>query len=140
MNLLIGHDATVMEWAISKFRVNIPHAQTCVGVLDKNGVLVGSAIFHNYNGANIEFSYYGPGSMTASIARGLIRFVFLSLPITRVTAITPRCNKRVVQSLPKFGFVFEHVVSRYYGDEKRLDGIMFRLLRGDAARIAKGLK
>jgi RimJ/RimL family protein N-acetyltransferase len=135
MNLLIGHDAVVVEWASKKFGFRFEYCNQALGVIDRDGVLVGAAVFQCLNKTNVEFSYVGHRSLTASVARGLMAHAFDYLKVCRVTAKTPRQNKSVTRALPKFGFKMEGVMKHYYGPKKRLDAILFGLLEADARRI-----
>lgn len=137
MNLLFGHDKTVADWVSKKQGKPLRNWHHAVGILDKDGLLIGCASFHDFNGSNIEICYFGPGSPTASIARGLMRFAFEGLKVSRVTARTPRANKRIIQALPAFGFKMEGVMKHYYGPFKRFDAIVFGLLASDATRFIR---
>ena len=83
----------------------------------------------------MELSFYGPGAVTASVVRQLMRYAFDWLKVNRVTAKTPRQNKTVICGLPSFGFRMEGVMRHYYGPVKRLDAIVFGLLKADAIRF-----
>lgn len=132
MNLLFGHDRTVADWASKQTGAPVRNWHHAVGVIDRDGLLVGAATFHDMNGSNVEFCFYGPGSVSVSIMRGLVAFAFGALGASRVTARTPRGNKLIARHLPRWGFKFEGVMRRYYGNAKRLDALMFGLLREDA--------
>lgn len=135
MNLLFGHDATVIEWVEKKFAHHIQYWNAAIGVINGDGVLVGAGVFQCLNGTNVEFSYFGPGSATARVAKGMMAYAFDHLKVCRVTAKTPRQNKLVTRSLPSFGFKLEGVMKHYYGPKKRLDAILFGLVEADARRI-----
>lgn len=132
VNLVFGHDDVVAAWAEKRFGYEIPNRFCSVGVIRADGSLCGAAVFHNFNRANVEISFYGPRAITLGVAVGLMQFVFERFKISRVTAMTQRANRSVVKGLPKVGFKFEGVARRFYGDRKRLDGIMFGLTRQDA--------
>lgn len=135
MKLLFGHDKTVADWASQKTGRPLRCWHHAIGVLDSEGVLVGAASFHDMNGSNVEIAFYGPRSASPSVMRGLARFAFDTLGVHRVTAKTPRQNKIVTRHLPRWGFRFEGVMRRYYGAGKRLDAILFGLVREDAAKL-----
>lgn len=135
MKLLFGHDKIVADWASKKFGKPLRNWHVAIGIIDNSGTLVGAASFHDYNESNIELCFYGPGALRATIVRDLMRFAFNNLCVNRVTAKTPRGNKTVIHGLPKFGFHMEGVMRRYYGPIKRLDAIVFGLLKNDAERF-----
>lgn len=132
MRLLFGHDKTVADWASKQTGAPLRGWHHAVGIIDRTGLLVGCASFHDMNGSNVEICFHGPSCATLSIARGLARFAFEGLKAHRVSARTPRQNKAISRHLPRFGFKFEGVLKHYYGPNKRLDAIMFGLLREDA--------
>lgn len=132
MTLLFGHDKTVADWASKRTGASLRAWHHAVGVLDREGGLIGAASFHDMNGANVELCFHGPGAVSAAVVRELARFVFDGLGVTRVTARTPRGNKIVTRHLPRWGFKYEGTLRRYYGNAKRLDAILFGLIREDA--------
>lgn len=132
MNLVFGHDQLVAEWAQKKLGYEIPDQLCAVGVIKSDGSLCGAAVFHNFNRSNVDISFFGPRAVTKGVVVGIMEFVFRQFEISRVTGMTQRAHRRVVKGLPKVGFKFEGVARRYYGDRKRLDGIMFGLTRQDA--------
>lgn len=140
MNLLFGHDKTVADWASKQFGSPLRNWYFALGVIDSAGALVGAASFHDFNGSNIELCWYGPGAMTPTILRGLMKFAFIDLKCARVTARTPRQNKAVTRALPRFGFNCEGVAKHYFGPVKRLDAIMFGLLKADAMKYIERAK
>lgn len=135
MKLLFGHDKTVADWASQKSGSPLRNWHHAIGIINSNGVLIGAASFHDMNGSNVELCFHGPNSVSLSIMRGLARFVFEQLGAARVTAKTPRANKMVCRHLPRFGWKFEGVMRRYYGRSKRMDAIVFGLLKEDATKL-----
>lgn len=140
MNLLFGHDKAVADWASKQFGYPLANWYFAVGIIDKDGLLVGAASFHDFNGSNVELCFYGPGAMTASMLRGLMKFAFVGLKVNRVTARTPRQNRIVIRALPRFGFKCEGVAKHYFGPTKRLDAIMFGIVAADAAKHVERAK
>jgi RimJ/RimL family protein N-acetyltransferase len=135
MKLLFGHDKVVADWASQRFGKPLRNWHRAIGIINEAGILVGCASFHDFNESNVEFSFYGPGALRASLVRELMDFAFNGLKVNRVTARTPRQNKQVIRWLPRFGFGMEGVMKHYYGPVKRLDAIVFGLLRNDAEKI-----
>lgn len=138
MTLLFDHDKIVADWASKRFGYPLRNWFFATGILDKDGVLIGAATWHDFNGSSVELSYYGPNAMTANLARKLMHFAFDGIKVNRVGARTPRQNRVVVRSLPSFGFRCEGVAKHYYGPSKRFDAILFGLLAADAKHFYEG--
>lgn len=137
MILLFGHDTTVAEWASSKFGRKIAVWNYALGVLDRDGALRGAATFHDWNGSNIEVSYWGPWTLRLSVVCGIARFCFVELGANRITARTPRSNKIMTRHLRKLGFRHEGVSPVYYGPRRADDAVIFGLLARDAGRLLR---
>lgn len=138
--LLIGDDLQVASWAFSNFKLFPTPFNVALGIMGKDGTVVGAALLQNFNGVNVELSYYGPNTLTPGIARSIARVVIGKLDAQRITVVTSKRNRRLMQSLLKFGFKLEGVQKRYYGaeDNKRNTGVRFVMFREDIARIAAG--
>lgn len=134
MILLFGHDKTVADWYVKKWGNLLPW-QYAIGILDKEGLLCGAAIFHNYNGSNIEFSYYGPHTITKTVVLGIAYFTFKQLKVNRVTVSVPRRNRQLVKSLPPFGFKMEGVLRHFYGPYRNDDALVFGMIKSEAERF-----
>lgn len=107
-----------------------------VGLVDVlTGLLKGAVTFHDYNGSNVELSYWGPNSITRGAIKGLALFCFNSLKVNRVTVRTPRRNKAVTRGLPKLGFRAEGLLRRYYGPHRNDDAVIFGITVEDARRL-----
>jgi RimJ/RimL family protein N-acetyltransferase len=135
LNLLFGHDKVVADWASKKTGKPLRNWHHAIGVIDNNGLLVGCASFHDFNGSNVELCYFGPGTMSLSIAKQLMRFAFGNLKVNRISARTPRQNKQALKGFRIFGFRMEGVAKHYYGPVKRLDAVMFGMLASDAKKF-----
>lgn len=135
MRLLFGEEKTVADWASAMFGHPLRNWYFAQGIVDKAGVLRGAATWHDMNGSNIELCFYGPGAMSADIARALMRFAFDEIKVNRISAKTQRGNKIIARALPSFGFRFEGIARRYYGPTKKLDAVMFGLLADDARKF-----
>jgi RimJ/RimL family protein N-acetyltransferase len=138
MNLVFGDDQRIADWASKVSGSPLRNWNYAVGIIDRTGLLVGAISLHDMNGSNVEFCWYGKHSASLSVVRGMLNFCFNKLKVNRVMAKTPRQNKMVLKHLPRYGFRFEGVMKRYYGPTKRLDGIVFGLLRPDAERFLRG--
>jgi RimJ/RimL family protein N-acetyltransferase len=135
VNLVFGDDKTIADWASKRFGKPMRDWHYAIGIIDRSGLLVGAATFHDINGFNTELCFWGPGALSASVVRGLMRFAFRTLGLLRVTARTPRKNKIVTRGLPAFGFRCEGVAKHYYGPHKSHDAIVFGLLAADAEKF-----
>lgn len=140
MNLLFGHDATVAAWCEGKMGRRMGPWFKAVGVIDREGKLIGAATFHDWNTHNIEVAFYGPGAISKGIFVGLARYCFENLKVTRITARTTRKNRRVNRGLPKLGFRLEGVSKHFYGPLKRDDAINYVALRSDFEKFMGRLR
>jgi RimJ/RimL family protein N-acetyltransferase len=129
-NLLFHHDAQVAEWAFDKFNFQPTRYDLALGIMD-DGVIVGAAIWHAYNGCDIELSYYGPVDL--GIARKLARVAVGHLGVSRVTARTARNNKKITRGIRKIGFEYEGIRKYGHGDQ---DSVMYGLYGKKLARLA----
>jgi len=141
MRVLPGHDEEVARWVSQHLGKPILAPYAAMGVLDDDGVLRGAAVFNDYQGpgGNIEFTYYGPETLTRSVIRWLANYAFVTNKASRVTFKTHRSNHLVRKLLNKHGMVFEGVLRRYYNTDKGSDALVFMLDRRNAARWLRGI-
>lgn len=137
MRLLIGQDQAIAAWAKDKYAAGLAPWVWAVGVVNRAGDLVAAATFHDFNGSNVELCYWGPWSLTRTIAGGIAEFCFYGLGVQRVTCRTPRGNKIVAKHLHKLGFRYEGLLRRYYGPAKSQDALMFGMTAADAERLLR---
>jgi len=128
MSLMFGHDLDVASWVGDRLGVVFVPPYTSIGVLNKRGTLIGGLVFTDYNGANIEVTFYGPGCITKAGLQGMFAYVFTQLKCTRLTARTPRSNRAMRELLPRLGFHHECVQPRYYGRSKACDAFVHRMM------------
>jgi RimJ/RimL family protein N-acetyltransferase len=131
--LLFGHDMPVAAWTWNEFKITAAPINAAIGLVDRNNQLVGSAIFQNFTGYNVELSYYGYNTFSANIARSLARFTILRFNIDRLTMRTNRKNSNILKMFHRLGFKFEGVQKSYYGPFG--DAAVFVLFREDLERI-----
>ena len=131
--LLFGHNAAVASWSWNAFRLTPMYVNAAIGIV-RNNHLIGSAIFQNYSGHNVELSYYGPQTFSAGIAKTLARYVVERFNVDRLTMRTNRRNASILKMFQRFGFKFEGLQHRYYGPFG--DAAVFVLFREDLERIA----
>ena len=137
--LIIGEDEKVAAWAFSSFSLIPTHINMGLGIVDASPKLVGAVLFQNFNGTNIELSYYGPRTLSPGIVRTIARIVSLEFNAARVTVITSKKNKRLMRALQRFGFRLEGSQRRYFGkrDCSRSTGVRFVMFREEVDKIAK---
>ena len=131
-NLLLGYDDQVANWAFNNFGYERSRYDLAVGIID-DGSIVGAALFHSYNGPDVEISYYGPKTMTLGIARACAKMAMDYWGVSRVTARTSRKNKMMTRGIKKIGFEYEGICHKGYGDE---DAVMYGLYGKNLARLA----
>lgn len=135
MQTVLGHDAAVAEWVTGNLKIRIFPPLTAIGWVDGTGTLVSGAVFHDWNGSNIETTIFG--RLTRQTVKELMRYVFVQLGANRLTARTKRSNKRMQKICLKMGFLHEAVQPRFFGSHKRDDAVVFRMMREHAERWLK---
>src|SRR5882672_3075286 len=105
--LLVDDDQIVAKWAYSTFNIYEQPINKAYGIVDTNGKLLGAILFQNFNGVNIELSYYGPRTLSSGIVRIIARTVLGHFKAGRLTVVTSRRNKRLIRALIKIGFRLE---------------------------------
>jgi RimJ/RimL family protein N-acetyltransferase len=131
-NLLLGHDDQVANWAFTRFGYERSRYDMAVGIVD-DGSLVAAALFHSYNGPDVEISYYGPKTMTLGVVKQLAKLAVEGLGVSRITARTAKNNKAMKKGIKKIGFEFEGVRHNAYG---KYDALMYGLYGANLAKLA----
>lgn len=136
--LLVGEDNLVASWVYQTWGLFPMRIDRAYGILGGNG-LKGAILLHNFNGTNLELSYYGPRSLTPGIARAIAKAVVAEFNAARVTVVTSKKNKRLMRAILKFGFKLEGAQRRYYGhqDCNRNTGVRFVMFREQIDKIAR---
>lgn len=102
-----------------------------LGILSREGRIVGGVLLTNYTGFGVELTLAGKGCISRSAWQAIGDMAFGELGCERISVTTRKSNKRVCRLAPRLKFKFEGVARRYYGKE---DGVMFSLLRDEATR------
>lgn len=136
--LLFDNDEFVASYLFKMYKQKPFKVERALGII-KDNQLVGAVIFHNWNGANVEMSYYGKDTMTVGIVRLLARFMICTFDLSRLTVVTIRRNKRLIRAYYKLGFKLEGTQRCYYGkqDCQRNTGVRFVMFRDRIEEIAK---
>lgn len=139
--LLFNCDAAVGEWLLTLKGSPFFKFDRCIGII-KGTDLVGAIIFHGWNGADLEMSYYGHGTLTLGIIRSISAFALEEFDLARATCITSKKNRHLMKSLQKIGFKLEGMQRCHYGkrDCNRNTGVRFVLFREDVERLAFGAR
>lgn len=137
--LLIGDDVAVASWAFTSYGRYPAPVNRALGIVGPDKVLKGAILFQNFNGTNIEMSYYGEWTVSLGIVRVMARVVVTEFNAARLTVVTTKKNRRLMRSLQKFGFKLEGVQRRYYGhrDCSRNTGVRFVLFREEIDKLAR---
>lgn len=137
--LVIDRDEVVAKWAYTEYNLHEMPVDRAVGIIDGRGYLVGAALFHNFNGANVELSYYGPNTLTSNIARALARIAVGIFNVARLTVVTSKRNKRLIRGLLKLGFRLEGTQRCFYGhdDNTRNTGVRLAAFRDRIECVAR---
>lgn len=137
--LLIGQDNDIACWVFATWKLCPTKVDRGLGIVGPTGNLLGAILLQNFNGTNIELSYYGPRTISSGIVRSIARIIVLDFNAARVTVVTSKKNKRLMRSLQKFGFRLEGAQRRYFGhrDCSRNVGVRFVLFREELDKIAR---
>lgn len=130
---ILGHDIEIASWAFSTFNFAPVPFCMAIGIAEKEKGLVGACLFHAHNGPDVELSYYGPGTVTLPIVKGIARIAVDHLGVSRITARTQR-NNDLRKHIHKIGFEFEGVRKCGYGPDH--DALMYGIYGKNLARLA----
>ena len=136
--LLVGDDARVAAWTYATFNLFPMPVVKALGIVGQEGSLIGGILFQNYNGVNVNLSYYGPGTVSSGIVKAVCRICVAELHVARLTVIVPKKNKRLLRSVQRFGWRLEGVQRRFYGhrDCTRNTGVRFVMFREHLNKLA----
>jgi len=115
--LLIDADVEVASWTYKAYNIYPQPINKAFGIINDDGSLIGGILFQNFNGINIELSYYGQNTLTPGIVRIIARTTLEFFNASRLTVVTSSRNKRLIRSLIKIGFKLEGVSRCFYGHE-----------------------
>lgn len=137
--LLVGNDSEVADWAFSTYSLYPTRVDRGLGIVNEEMCVVGAILLQNFNGTNVELSYYGPNTLSVGIVRAIARIIIGEFNASRLTVVTSKKNKRLLRSIQRFGFKFEGIQRCYYGarDCTRNTGVRFVMFREDLERVAK---
>lgn len=138
LGLLIGKDEEVHQWVNHAFGLFPMAMDRVIGIVDKEGNLRGAILFRNFNGVNVELSYYGPNTLSAGIARSIARIILLDFKASRATVVTSKKKKALLSALIKIGFRIEGTQRCYYGetDCRKNTAVRLVMFREDIQKIA----
>lgn len=122
----------LVRWAREQVGISDFGHCTPIGVAHK-GKIVAVAIYNNYRHPNIEitFAISSPHWASRGAVRAILRYPYVQLGCSRITAITEASNMKARRFLEHLGFALEG----YHPDVFSTgDGISYGLLRAAAAR------
>jgi RimJ/RimL family protein N-acetyltransferase len=134
MRIVLGQDEAVGSFAARMLGVAIIPPFTSMGIVDEDERLVGAIIYNGFNGANIEITFYGPGTMHRRFIKAAFAYPFQQLNVIRLTARTKRSNKTMCKLLPRLGFTYEATLKNYFGPSRGDDAVVYRMTRSEAAK------
>ncbi len=137
--VLFGHDEMVARWAFATHKIRPMQVCMAVGLMNPVGQPVGAVLFQNYNGNNVDLSYYGVNTLTLGIARTMAKIVLHQFNASRVTILTSKKNKSIIKFLPRLGCRFEGTARCFYGpeDNVRNTAMRFVLFREQVELLAQ---
>lgn len=124
MNLVAGHDQTVIAWIATTYGLHVLQTpRVALGVVDRHGVLRGAFVVTWRNDTSAELHVFG--AISNGTVRQMFQAVFGPLGVHRLEVRTPRRNKKVRKAALKYGFKFEAVAREDYGP--RQDGFVYSM-------------
>ncbi len=135
--LLFDHDKDVYEWVGKKLDCEFTNVLAAVGILDKNGNLIGGSVLHDRTRYDVELSHYGVGTFTPDLVKAIAYIVFVHAGMTRLSLRIARKKKRMRKSVMKYGFSYEGIRRRFYGKNQGDDGIQYGMLKEEATRFLR---
>lgn len=114
MNLVFGHDQTVIDWIAATYGLHVIQTpRVAMGVVDGAGVLRGAYVITWHTDTTAELHVYG--TVSHETVRGMFHAVFRQGGVHRLEVRTPRKNKKIKKAAIKYGFKFEAVARDFYG-------------------------
>lgn len=131
--MLLYNAAGLDRWAGRHLGISDWGPCVTIGVMAR-GELVATAVFHQYRHPSIEISFVTTDRRwaTPQTVRGIMRYPFVQLGCTRLTAITSDTNQRTCAFLYRLGFCLEGIHPDTFGPGAA--AVSFGLLRKDAER------
>lgn len=139
VRILDGADDVVSRWVWQTYAIRPITLDRAIGILNDQDQLVGALLLSNYNGFNIEGGYYGKDTVTFNLCRWIAQYC-LNLGVSRVTILTSKKNKHIINFLTAIHARLEGVSRCYYGaeDRPRNTAVRFVMFRADLARLGYG--
>jgi RimJ/RimL family protein N-acetyltransferase len=130
--LLFGYDEVLARWAGA--RLGIADFSPCATIgIAQAGNIVAVAIYNNYRPPNIEITFVSstPSWASKGAVQAMLRYPFVQLRCSRVTAVTQAENMRARKFLRRLGFRQE---GYHTGALPSGDAVSYGLLAEGAAR------
>jgi hypothetical protein len=138
--LLLGQDAQVAAWAFATFKLRTTPIDIGIGIVEPDGTLAGAILLQNFNGYNVEFSYYGPRTLTPGIIRAVAKTV-LGMGAIRLTVTVAKDKKQFIKGILRAGFTHEAACIRFYGPRDDLaahTGMRMVMHKDELKKLAEG--
>lgn len=139
MNLVFGHDQTVIDWLAVTYGLHVIQTpRVAMGVVDGAGVLRGAYVITWHTDTTAEWHLFG--AVSHETIKAMFHAVFLQWRVHRLEIRTHRKNKKIKKAAPKFGFRFEGVARDFYGP--RQDAFCYAMTAGECRwikEVAHGL-
>ncbi len=96
-----------------------------------NSTLQGIAVFVEYTGSNVDVHLQNNNSLlNRTQILHVYKYVFQQLKCNRLTAKPYSTNEKLLQLLPRMGFVYECTMKAYYGSiDDPIDAVQYYLPR-----------
>ena len=115
---LVTDSEAVAHWVAARCDVGQFQAPyTAFGWADASGQIVGGAVFNAWNGANVELSLAGRGSVSRQAFRDMAEYAFRQIGTRRITMHTKAGNRRLIGQALRNGFALEGFRTRFFPDD-----------------------
>lgn len=128
------HDDRVAAWTFEAFGLVPHHVNNAIGFV-KDGELVGSALFHNMNGMNVNLSLYSLEPITPGIIKLLARTALNEMKVERVTFHVPEQDSQLRRTLERYGAILECIMVRFYGRDSNSAAAQYALFAEHLIRL-----
>ncbi len=137
--MAFSNQEAVASWTAQTFNIPNYPVNMALGIYDPDGLIIGSVLFQDFNGSNVEISIFGDNVLTRDIIKKLALICLNHFRVNRLSARTLKKRKRLIRGLMKLGFKFEGVSRKYYGPTDAESAVRLVAFRDGLKRMA-GIK
>lgn len=118
----------VLAWASHRLGTTFREPCAALGVLNREGRLIGAVIYNDFDARNIEMTAVGPGAFRRDVSRDIFAFAFDELGCRRISLTVPETHSDIIRRAMKWGWVIEGRKRDYYDND---DAIILGMTRAE---------